>query len=126
MSQHLAHTSPGGEQTQYEGAHTSVDPPAKLAGHFDATTETTHSNAQNRATNAPNTQGVTSAEKIRFGQAISEEGVGGKTGASMGDASTEGGFGGTKALDEESEGFAKVRREQGYGGGRDADRHIGA
>lgn len=34
MSQNLAHTSPGGEQTQYEGAHTSVDPPAKLAGQF--------------------------------------------------------------------------------------------
>lgn len=54
--------------------------------------------------------------------------MGGKTTSSTGEAKTEGGFGGTEKLDgqEEGEGFAKERREQGYGGGRDMDRGIGA
>jgi hypothetical protein len=37
-----------------------------------------------------------------------------------------GGFGGTKALDEQDDSFSKERREQGYGGGKDMDRNIGA
>jgi hypothetical protein len=52
--------------------------------------------------------------------------MGGQTSSSMGEATTEGGFGGTKALDEESDGFAKERREQGYGGNSEMDRNIGA
>lgn len=68
---------------------------------------------------------MTPAEKIRYGQSIQEGGAGGKT-TGLGDASTEGGFGGTEALDQEDPSAAKERREQGYGGDRDMDRTIGA
>lgn len=37
-----------------------------------------------------------------------------------------GGFGGTDALEEQGEGFAKQRSEQGYGGERDMRRDVGA
>jgi hypothetical protein len=36
------------------------------------------------------------------------------------------GYGGTKAVDEDATGAAQQRREQGYGGGKDMDRNIGA
>jgi hypothetical protein len=52
--------------------------------------------------------------------------MGGKTTNSTGEASSEGGFGGTKAIDEDTDGFRKERREQGYGGEKDMDRNIGA
>jgi hypothetical protein len=74
----------------------------------------------------PNTQGVSKADKIRYGQSIQEGGMGGKTTSSSGEANAEGGFGGTKALDEQDESAAKERREQGYGGEKDMDRNIGA
>lgn len=73
----------------------------------------------------PNTQGVSKADKIRYGQSIQEGGMGGKTTSSTGEAN-EGGFGGAKALDEAGDSFSKERREQGYGGGKDMDRNIGA
>ncbi|KAF2829995.1 hypothetical protein CC86DRAFT_367879 [Ophiobolus disseminans] len=73
----------------------------------------------------PNTQGVSKADKIRYGQSIQEGGVGGKTTSSSGEANQEGGFGGTQAL-KEGDSFSKERREQGYGGGKDMDRNIGA
>ena len=36
------------------------------------------------------------------------------------------GYSGTKAVDEDATGAAQQRREQGYGGGKDMDRNIGA
>jgi hypothetical protein len=36
------------------------------------------------------------------------------------------GYGGTKAVDEDATGAAQQRRQQGYGGGEDMDRNIGA
>jgi len=38
---------------------------------------------------APNTQGITPADKIRYGQSIQEGGAGGKTTSSTGEANTE-------------------------------------
>lgn len=67
-------------------------------------------------TNEPNTQGITPADKIRYGQSIQEGGMGGKTNTVTGEAD--------KATDEDS--TAKERREQGYGGSKDMDRTIGA
>lgn len=74
---------------------------------------------------APNTHGITPADKIRYGQSIQEGGMGGKTTSSSGHAKADTGFGGTKALADD-EGAAKQRREQGYGGSKDMDRTIGA
>ncbi|KAF2017266.1 hypothetical protein BU24DRAFT_460335 [Aaosphaeria arxii CBS 175.79] len=78
------------------------------------------------ASNVPNTQGVTPADKIRYGQSIQEGGMGGKTAGMAGVAVSAGGFGGTDALREEEDEFTKVRREQGYGNGTDMAKDIGA
>lgn len=69
---------------------------------------------------------MSKADKIRYGQSIQEGGMGGKTTGATGEANAEGGFGGTEALNEASDSFSKERREQGYGGGKDMDRKIGA
>ncbi|PSN69137.1 hypothetical protein BS50DRAFT_572303 [Corynespora cassiicola Philippines] len=126
MSKNLMDTEPGGEQTQYEGIHTFVKPHSKQAGQLGDPATGTTTELNKAASNAPNTQGVTPAEKMRYGQAISEGGVGGKTTEATGEAATAGGFGGTDALEEQGEGFAKQRSEQGYGGERDMRRDVGA
>ncbi|KAL5116065.1 hypothetical protein ACEQ8H_006077 [Pleosporales sp. CAS-2024a] len=126
MSDKLMDTQPGGEQTQYEGTHTFVDSHSKQAGQLgDPATATTSTHAPKAPVDEPNTQGVSKADKIRYGQSIQEGGMGGKTTSATGEANVQGGFGGTKALDEDADGFGKERREQGYGGGKDMDRKIG-
>ncbi|KAJ4368915.1 hypothetical protein N0V83_005997 [Neocucurbitaria cava] len=166
MSKNLMDTEIGGEQTQYEGAHTFVEPHNKQAGQLGGTqppssflplyircsyssasfesvftpiykslnllrtdssegTSTTR-NSSSTSGDEPNTQGVSKSDKIRYGQSIQEGGMGGKTASSTGEANAEGGFGGTQALDESDDSFAKERREQGYGGGKDMDRNVGA
>ncbi|CAO2651084.1 Nn.00g093810.m01.CDS01 [Neocucurbitaria sp. VM-36] len=126
MSKNLMDTEIGGEQTQYEGSHTFMEPHDKQAGQLGDPSEGTTTKQKTNATDEPNTQGVTKADKIRYGQSIQEGGMGGKTANSTGEANAEGGFGGTEALNEESDSFSKERREQGYGGGKDMDRNIGA
>ncbi|KAH7399043.1 hypothetical protein DE146DRAFT_745637 [Phaeosphaeria sp. MPI-PUGE-AT-0046c] len=126
MSDKLMDTEPGGEQTQYEGVHTFVEPHAKQAGQLGDPATGTSTNPPKAPVDEPNTQGVSKADKIRYGQSIQEGGMGGKTTSSTGEANAEGGFGGTKALDESDDSFSKERREQGYGGGKDMDRKIGA
>jgi hypothetical protein len=66
-------------------------------------------------TNEPNSHGITPADKIRYGQSIQEGGMGGKTNA-------------TGEADKVDDGpsAAHQRKEQGYGGGKDMDRNIGA
>lgn len=57
------------------------------------------------------------ADNIRYGQNISESGVGGFTGKVEGTANQEGGYGGTKAQEElqgNVSGNAGGRTEQGY------------
>ncbi|KAF1939154.1 hypothetical protein EJ02DRAFT_265310 [Clathrospora elynae] len=127
MADKLMDTSPGGQQTQYEGVHAFVEPHAKQAGQLgDPSTHTSTEQKNISASDKPNTQGVSPADKIRYGQSIQEGGMGGKTTSSTGEAKSEGGFGGTKAVDGEDGGEEKERRAQGYGGGSDMDRDIGA
>lgn len=115
MSSNLIPTEPGGEQTQYEGIHTHVDPPSKQPGQMGGTpplhtsppplsantasphpsdpatsTASPPAHAHKAASNAPNTQSVTPAEKMRYGQSIQEGGMGGKTDAATGEAGEEG------------------------------------
>jgi hypothetical protein len=85
----------------------------------------TNPHAHKSTFNAPNTQGITPADKIRYGQSIQEGGMGGKTAGMAGQAKTEGGFGGTVARDEDEDSFSKQRRAQGYGGEHDMDKNIG-
>ncbi|KAF1831580.1 hypothetical protein BDW02DRAFT_606122 [Decorospora gaudefroyi] len=154
MPDKLMDTEPGGEQTQYEGIHTFIDPHAKQAGQLsdstltittttihhpssanppntDTTPSTTLANpsSPSKSTTTPNTQGVSAADKIRYGQSIQEGGMGGQTTSASGEAKTGGAFGGGVAAEEEEQdggGAVETRREQGYGGERDMDRGVGA
>ncbi|KAL9079707.1 MAG: hypothetical protein Q9157_001433 [Trypethelium eluteriae] len=75
-------------------------------------------------------RGERTAENIRYGQGISEHGMGGQTTTSGGVANTDGGYGGVReqvgktAGSEGSDGAG--RTEQGYGGERDMGRDVGA
>lgn len=91
-------------------------------------------------TNKTSTTHVTNAEKIRFGQALSEQGgVSGHTAPdhTSGSAKQAGGFGGTESLLKDIEGGGDAvqgiegegvqsRRAQGYGGKNDMQRDVGA
>lgn len=60
-------------------------------GHVDSSEGTTTAKSlKKKTTDEPNTEGVSTSDKIRFGQKISEEGMGGQTSSSMGSAGTEG------------------------------------
>jgi hypothetical protein len=154
MSDKLMDTEAGGEQTQYEGIHTYVEPHDKQYGQLSSmfnnllmsctllfsvpdsipltcipsagSSEGTSVNAKTADPGAPNTHGITPADKIRYGQSIQEGGMGGKTTTSSGEAKADTGFGGTEALGDDDDSAAKQRREQGYGGSKDMDRNIGA
>ncbi|EOA91072.1 hypothetical protein ACJQWK_11336 [Exserohilum turcicum] len=126
MSNKLMDTEAGGEQTQYEGIHTYVEPHDKKYGQFSDSSEGTSVHTKTADPGAPNTHGITPADKIRYGQSIQEGGMGGKTTSSSGETKAETGFGGTAALSDDNESAAKQRREQGYGGSKDMDRTIGA
>ena len=71
-------------------------------------------------------KGEKTAEKIRFGQSISETGVGGFTTTTSGSAAQEGY--GRQQQDKASDTADAVqsRKAEGYGGEKDMDREIGA
>ncbi|PVH99252.1 hypothetical protein DM02DRAFT_643131 [Periconia macrospinosa] len=110
MSSNLVDTIPGGEDTPYEQDNSDVKPHAKQAGQLGDPVAGTTTHTKSSASDAPNTQGVSVADKIRYGQSIQEGG----------------GFGGTEALDQKDGSAAEQRRAQGYGGEKDMDRSIGA
>ncbi|KAL8643081.1 MAG: hypothetical protein Q9228_000320 [Teloschistes exilis] len=60
-------------------------------------------------------RGAQSAENIRYGQTISEGGMGGKTTEASGDAN-QGGYGSTDAQSAKDS-AEESRQEQGYGAG---------
>jgi len=60
-------------------------------------------------------RGQQTADNVRYGQNISESGMGGKTTTSSGDAQQDG-YGGAEAQDTE---LKNTRREQGMGPGND-------
>ena len=91
-----------------------------------ATGTQTHDQMHKSASTGPNSQGVTPAEKLRYGQTIQESGGGAGRTDATGQANSEGGFGGTEKLEDGGEGAAQQRRQQGYGGQKDMDRNIGA
>ena len=69
-------------------------------------------------------RGEQTAENIRYGQTISEGGMGGMTNVQEGEATKEG-FG--KVADRAEDGDAGAeRRQAGYGGKSDMDRNVGA
>ncbi|KAF2116706.1 hypothetical protein BDV96DRAFT_572723 [Lophiotrema nucula] len=94
MSGGLMDTAPGGEQTQYEGEHEATKPHKKAVGQFGSPGEGTTIDPSKRAADpgAPNTQGVTPADKVRFGQSIQEGGAGGKTEGGLSGGANQGGM----------------------------------
>ena len=66
------------------------------------------------STGVSDERGQQTADNIRYGQNISESGVGGKTTTSTGSAGQQGGYGGKP---DEAEPQKNTRREQGYGPG---------
>jgi hypothetical protein len=134
MSSNLMNTEPGGEQTQYvlipshstinffdmlsryEGAATEVQAHKKSTGQLGHASENTTTNPRktSEATEKQTERGERTAENIRYGQTISEGGMGGMTSGQQGEAD--------KVGDVDAE---KQRRAAGYGGGKDMDREIG-
>ncbi|KAK4897886.1 hypothetical protein LTR28_001670 [Elasticomyces elasticus] len=121
MSSNLMDTEIGGEQTQYEGYKGLNDGHKKSGGQMGTPTSTP-SNASASAE-----RGAQTAENIRYGQAVSEQGVGGFTTGSDGVAKQEGGGAGAGGVDEggmDKQG-EESRVQQGYGGAGDMDRTVG-
>ncbi|KAH6619035.1 hypothetical protein C7974DRAFT_379148 [Boeremia exigua] len=113
MTSNLMATEKGGEQTQYEAEASDMVPHKKEAGQLGASAAQGGStlqptSASDTKTNAPNTHGITPAEKIRYGQSISEGGMGGQTV----------GMGGV--VDKE-EGTGDARKAMGYTEGGEGD-----
>ncbi|KAM0707237.1 hypothetical protein Q7P35_006568 [Cladosporium inversicolor] len=115
MSSGLMETEKGGEQTQYESEHNDVIPQKKSGGQLGQP-ETAVDVQPEAAAKEKAQRGEKTAENIRYGQAISETGVGGFTTTSSGGA------------DEASDTADAVqsRKAAGYGGEKDMDREIGA
>ncbi|TVY62701.1 hypothetical protein LSUE1_G006644, partial [Lachnellula suecica] len=67
----LMDTERGGENTQYESAHTFTQPPSKSGGQF-GDDKPTESGADKVEQEAKKARGEKTAENIRFGEAISE------------------------------------------------------
>jgi len=116
MSSKLVDTAPGGETPQYESIKTVTKPHNKEGGQLSDPTPS----ADPSTTKPSSARGAQTAENVRYGQAISEQGVGGFTAPELnsGEPTQEGDFGG--------EDLGKMRREQGYGGNKDMRRDIGA
>ncbi|KAL8824088.1 MAG: hypothetical protein Q9191_005309 [Dirinaria sp. TL-2023a] len=133
MSSGLMDTAPGGETPQYESINTVTKPHSKQSGQTgEAETQADAVDSQQDQEKAE--KGARTAENVRYGQGISEGGMGGTTTEGQGeanqggllgmirdadDASVDTGYGGTE--NQTSSGgepeTAESRREQGYGPG---------
>ncbi|KAJ9603203.1 hypothetical protein H2200_012498 [Cladophialophora chaetospira] len=101
-------TSPGGENTQYESIKTETVPTEKQRGQLGSGPNSSDTPP------ADEERGQKTADNIRYGQNISESGMGGKTTAQSGSAGQQGGYGGAPDQAEEQ---TDTRSQQGYGGG---------
>jgi hypothetical protein len=150
MSSNLMDTEIGGEQTQYaiphnkhthkhfskktktnttplsryESEHTDTVPHKKSGGQLGQA-ETSVDVQPDAAAKQKAERGEKTAENIRYGQAISESGVGGFTTGSEGSAAQEG-VGRQQKQEQDSADAVQSRKAEGYGGEKDMDREIGA
>jgi len=109
----LMETSPGGENTQYESIKTVTSKPEKDNGQLSEPPQ------MNTKTAPGGERGAQTAENMRYGQAMSEQGVGGFTNPEQNDGRVGGGS------KEDVGVVAQSRKEQGYDAGREMDRNIG-
>ncbi|KAK4635931.1 hypothetical protein CLAFUW4_02068 [Fulvia fulva] len=130
MSSNLMDTEKGGEQTQYEGEYTDVQPHKKSGGQLGETATMTDPSQTDAAKQQAAARGERTAENIRYGQTISEGGMSGFTTGQQGGA-TQGGYGqvqGSAKDGGEGDGDSaeSQRRKAGYGGESDHNREVGA
>ncbi|KAL8855096.1 MAG: hypothetical protein Q9221_000002 [Calogaya cf. arnoldii] len=114
MSSGLMDTEPGGEGDQYESITTVTNPHSKQGGQMgDAETQPDAVKEQQEQDKAD--RGARTAENVRYGQTISEGGIGGKT-TEAGGSANQAGYGST---DEHAgqDNAEETRQEQGYGPG---------
>ncbi|GAB7346084.1 hypothetical protein MBLNU457_4843t1 [Dothideomycetes sp. NU457] len=131
MSSGLMDTVAGGEGDNYEDAIDTQQRPHKKSGGQMGNPETAvdYSPAAQKEANAE--AGAKSAEKIRYGQTMSEQGMGGMTNSSTGEANQEVGYGGAQdngsatEMGGDEQGVDD-RLAQGLGGERDMNREVGA
>lgn len=120
-------TSPGGEErNQYETARTENVPHKKSGGQMGQVSSTENPSNTAEGGERKAERGEQTAENIRYGQTISEGGMGGMTAQQGGEAGKEG-FGrlqeGSAGMEESAKG---ERVKAGYGGERDMNREVGA
>ncbi|KAF2090265.1 hypothetical protein K490DRAFT_63141 [Saccharata proteae CBS 121410] len=118
MSSNLMETERGGESNAYESIKTVTEPHSKQGGQLSSPETVSPSHLDKSSTT--NSQGISNADKIRYGQAMSEKGMGGQTGPGHNEGEAD------AQKEEVSEGMAQSRREQGYGGAHDMNRQVGA
>ncbi|CAF9928364.1 MAG: hypothetical protein ALECFALPRED_004009 [Alectoria fallacina] len=118
MASNLMDTEAGGEGSQYESIQTVTKPHSKqdgqMGGQFKDETQpdaVTAHQAQQKAE-----RGEKTAENMRYGQAISEGGMGGKTTEARGSANQDN-FGATDAQGGTDDDAEESRQNQGYGPG---------
>ncbi|KAL2040989.1 hypothetical protein N7G274_006447 [Stereocaulon virgatum] len=115
MSSGMMDTEPGGESDQYQSQKTITNPHSKQGGQM-GNPETQIDAVDSEQAKQQAERREKTAENVRYGQTISEGGMGGKTTEAGGSANQGDGYGGTEAQqggydDQES------RRDQGYGPG---------
>ncbi|EXJ54739.1 hypothetical protein A1O7_10080 [Cladophialophora yegresii CBS 114405] len=101
-------TAPGGETPQYESIKTETVPASKQRGQLGGGPNTSE------GVPADQERGQKTAENIRYGQNISESGMGGKTTSQTGEAGPQAGYGGAP---DKSDNQKDTRTEQRYGEG---------
>jgi len=111
MSKNLMETSLGGENTQYESIQEFTKPHPKFSDSQNTTNTEDGINKEEA-----NSVGITPAEKIRYGQALQEGGMGGKTAGGL-DSNTSTSDTGGREVEGEGSGNNRARAVQGYGKG---------
>lgn len=107
-------TEPGGEGDQYESIKTVSVPHSKQGGQMGESETQTDAVAEQQEQDKAD-GGAQTAENVRYGQNMSEGGMGGKTTEAGGSANQEG-YGSTDAQAGRDE-VDRTREEQGYGSG---------
>ncbi|KAI4095914.1 MAG: hypothetical protein LQ344_001295 [Seirophora lacunosa] len=110
MSSGLMNTEPGGEGDQYESIKTVTNPHSKQGEPETQPDAVDQQQEQDKAD-----RGARTAENIRYGQTISEGGMGGKT-TEAGGAANQGGYGSTDTQPNQ-DGAEESREAQGYATG---------
>ncbi|KAL8902389.1 MAG: hypothetical protein Q9192_000016 [Flavoplaca navasiana] len=114
MSSKLMDTEPGGEGNQYESIQTVTNPHSKQGGQMGEP-ETQPDSVKEQQAQDKADRGARTAENVRYGQTISEGGMGGKT-TEAGGSANQGSYGSSygQAGQDSAE---ETRQEQGYGPG---------